>query len=57
MECVKYLKPHGLVAFEVGYNQAEAVKSLLEAVDSYVNISFAADLSGINRVVTARIKG
>ena len=57
MECVKYLKPHGLVAFEVGYDQAEAVKSLLEAVDSYVNISFAADLSGINRVVTARMKG
>lgn len=57
MECVTYLKPHGLVAFEVGYDQAEAVKSLLEAVDSYVDISFAADLAGINRVVTARVKG
>ena len=57
MECVKYLKPYGLVAFEVGYDQAEAVKSLLESVGSYVNISFASDLSGINRVVTARMKG
>ena len=56
-ECVKYLKPYGLVAFEVGYDQAEDVKSLLESVGSYVNISFASDLSGINRVVTARMKG
>ena len=57
MECVTYLKPHGLVAVEVGYDQAKAVKSLLEAVGSYVDISFAADLAGINRVVTARVKG
>ena len=57
MECVKYLKPYGLVAFEVGYDQAEDVKSLLESVGSYVDISFAADLAGINRVVTARVKG
>ena len=57
MECVTYLKPYGLVAFEVGYDQAEAVKALLEAVGSYVDISFAADLAGINRVVTARVKG
>lgn len=56
-ECVKYLKPYGLVAFEVGYDQAEDVKSLLESVGSYVNISFASDLSGINRVVSARMKG
>lgn len=56
-ECVKYLKPYGLVAFEVGYDQAEDVKSLLESVGAYVNISFVADLSGINRVVTARMKG
>lgn len=56
-ECVKYLKPYGLVAFEVGYDQAEDVKSLLESVGSYVNISFVSDLSGINRVVTARMKG
>ena len=56
-ECVTYLKPYGLVAFEVGYDQAEDVKSLLEAVGSYVDISFAADLAGINRVVTARVKG
>ena len=56
-ECVTYLKPYGLVAFEVGYDQAEDVKSLLESVGSYVDISFAADLAGINRVVTARVKG
>ncbi len=57
MECVTYLKTYGLVAFEVGYDQAEDVKSLLESVGSYVDISFAADLAGINRVVTARVKG
>ena len=57
MECVTYLKPHGLLAFEVGYDQAESVKSLLESVGSYVDISFVADLAGINRIVTARVEG
>ncbi|WP_456155309.1 peptide chain release factor N(5)-glutamine methyltransferase [Veillonella sp.] len=56
-QCKHYLKPHGLVAFEVGYDQADEVKSLLDATGSYTEIACVADLSGINRVVTARVKG
>ena len=56
-QCQHYLKPHGLVAFEVGYDQADEVKCLLDATGLYSEIAFVADLSGINRVVTARVKG
>jgi len=56
-QCQHYLKPHGLVAFEVGYDQADEVKCLLDATGLYRETAFVADLSGINRVVTARVKG
>ena len=56
-QCPHYLKPHGLVAFEVGYDQADEVKCLLDATGLYRETAFVADLSGINRVVTARVKG
>ena len=45
------------VAFEVGYDQAEAVRKLLEATGQYSNIQFIADLGGHNRVVTAVYEG
>jgi len=56
-QCQHYLKPHGLVALEVGYDQADEVKCLLDATGLYSEIAFVGDLSGINRVVTARVKG
>ena len=45
------------LAFEVGYDQAEAVRKLLEATGQYSNIQFIADLGGHNRVVTAVYEG
>lgn len=40
----------GSIVFEVGYDQAEAVRDILSV--GYCNIEFIADLAGINRVVT-----
>ncbi len=41
----------GRIVFEVGHDQAEAVREILR--DGYCNIEFIKDLAGINRVVTA----
>ena len=32
-ECGTYLKPHGSIAFEIGFDQAESVKALLEETE------------------------
>ena len=42
------------IFLEVGYDQAEYVKKILEE-NEFFNIAFSKDLSGINRVVIARI--
>jgi release factor glutamine methyltransferase len=42
------------IFLEVGYDQAEYVKNILEE-NEFFNIAFSRDLSGINRVVIARI--
>lgn len=47
------LRTNGLVAFEVGINQAEDVGKILEQ-NGYSNVSFQKDLCGITRVVYAR---
>lgn len=49
-----YLKEHGLLAFEVGLGQAEAVAELLQF--EYTDVNVLKDLSGIDRVVTGRLK-
>lgn len=46
-----YVKPEGLIAFEVGVGQADDVAGLLEK--GFQNIRIVKDLSGIDRVVTA----
>ena len=48
------LKDGGLLAFEVGINQAEAVAMLMEK--RFSDITITKDLSGIDRVVTGRLK-
>jgi release factor glutamine methyltransferase len=45
----EYLQPQGLLAFEIGINQAEPIASLLEKAN-YENIKFVPDLRGIKRV-------
>jgi release factor glutamine methyltransferase len=51
-EAEKYLKQKGVVAFEIGYYQANAVSKILEE-NGYENIEVAKDYSGNDRVVVA----
>ena len=55
--CGKYLKSQGRIAFEIGFDQAEAVKSLLEETGKYSNIRCITDLGGNDRVITAVYEG
>lgn len=49
-ESVDFLKPKGLLAFEVGFDQAQEVAKIMES--SYRDIKLQKDLAGIERVVT-----
>lgn len=51
-EGIKFLKKGGLMAFEVGHDQAEEVKNLMEVSSVFSDIKIIKDLSGISRVVT-----
>jgi release factor glutamine methyltransferase len=44
----------GMVAFEIGYGQGEAIEELL-ADAGFAQIAFTCDLQGIRRVLTARL--
>ena len=48
------LKPGGLLAFEIGHDQAEDVFNIMEA-EGFENISFQYDLAGIRRVISGSI--
>ena len=52
-EVKPFLKPNGIIAYEIGYNQAEAVKDIL-ANAGFENIEVIKDLAGKDRVVIAR---
>lgn len=51
-----YLKNNGLIALEVGHDQARRVVKLMEEKKKYVDIEITKDLADIERVVSARIK-
>ena len=48
-----YLKENGLIAYEIGYDQGEAVQDILKA-EGYCDIELHKDLAGQDRVVIAR---
>ncbi len=50
----EFLKPDGMLALEVGYDQAAAVSKLMET--NFCGISINKDLNGIDRVVTGLVK-
>lgn len=50
----KYLLPNGCVAFEIGINQAQYVKEILET-NGFANVNIIKDLAGIERVISAQI--
>ena len=46
----KYLNPNGMLAFEIGYDQGEAVKELMEA-QKFACVEIKKDLAGLDRLV------
>ncbi len=47
-----YLKKGGYIALEVGHDQAQRVKEIMESYEEYVDIEITKDLAGIDRVVS-----
>lgn len=50
-EAERYLKPGGILAFEIGYDQGEAVSGLMKK-QGYEQIQVVQDLAGLDRCVT-----
>ena len=48
------LQPAGWLVLEIGMDQAEEVRRLLESRDAYVDIEVIQDLTGRDRVVAGR---
>lgn len=53
-QAVDYLNPNGFIAFEIGYNQADAVSSILEE-NQFRNVLIEKDMMGLDRVVYGQI--
>lgn len=51
----KYLKEHGKILVEIGYDQAESVRNLFAQTHQYDKIRCIKDLSGNNRVIEISI--
>lgn len=51
----QFLKPEGKIVFEIGWNQAKGVKSLL-VESGFENIDVFQDYAGFDRVVSATLK-
>ena len=51
----EYLNNNGILAFEIGYNQGEAVSGFMKE-NGYKEVQVLQDLAGLDRVVTGRIK-
>ena len=51
----QYLKPGGYLVFEIGFGQKEEVLSLFDESDNWTSVLCFNDLSGIPRVVVARM--
>jgi release factor glutamine methyltransferase len=52
-ESVRLLKPGGLLAMEIGHDQARTVTAMLSAA-GWSEVQTVRDLAAIERVVTAR---
>ena len=49
-DCKKNLKKGGMLFFEIGYDQAEAVKSMMEQA-GFLEVTVKKDFGGLDRVV------
>lgn len=54
-ESPKYLNHKGILAFEIGYNQGDELKKILETNRKYKDIQIRKDLGGHNRAVIGYI--
>lgn len=52
-EAVKFLNNDGVILFEIGFDEGEAVKNILES-NHFVDVKIIKDLSGNDRVVYAK---
>jgi release factor glutamine methyltransferase len=52
-----YLKNNGIVALEIGINQAEKIKQKILKMHEYKNLKIIKDFNGIERIVIAQSKG
>jgi len=50
----EHLKPGGMLFFEIGYDQSEAVREQMK--DFYTSITVVKDLAGLDRVVYGRLR-
>ena len=53
-QSVNYLKENGHLCYEIGYNQAEDVRNIMEQC-GYADINVIKDLAGLDRVVIGRL--
>ena len=53
-EAKDYLKENGYLCYEIGYNQAEDVRNIMEQC-GYSGIKVIKDLAGLDRVVIGRL--
>ena len=51
------LKKDGVLMFEIGHDQREAVCGLIEETEKFVNVTCLQDLAGRDRIVAAVLKG
>ena len=54
-QSLEVLKKGGLLAYEIGYNQGEVVKTILEK-NGFSNVRVVKDLAGLDRVVLGRFE-
>jgi release factor glutamine methyltransferase len=55
-EAPDFLTKKGVLFFEIGYDQAEAVDDILRSTGNYAGISVRRDISGNDRVIFAQVK-
>lgn len=56
-EAPEHLRKNGVLMMEIGYNQREAVTSLLEETEKFCDVKCLQDLAGKDRIVVAKVKG
>lgn len=53
----RLLKKGGILAFEIGYNQGEALKKMIEGTGKFTDINIEKDLAGFDRCVYCYFEG